>query len=214
LTDSTVQALTISHAKAKDLTAVLAFHQARTDEYLWPRDYEYFANLIEDRQVFVIKEGFTVVGMGYLVNEGDRWEFGGVYVEERLRARGVASALAYVVISTLYLTDEPNELIAHVHEFNQAPRGALERLGFENTGTQERPPIEPPKSIRRNDNGEVVGDLFRFKRSSLTAFADWLDGFDGTLRGKDGVETPLTILANVWTQRTTLIPALREQADK
>jgi hypothetical protein len=135
-----------------------------------------------------------------------------VFVEDRLRGLGIAAALGRVAISTLYLTDEPDDLIAHVHEFNDAPRNLLvDHLGFAETDEQIVPPVEPPQNMKRNQEGDVVGDVFRFERSQLDAFADWFETFDGTLSGRDG-EVLLTINDDLWKHRDVLIPALRDLA--
>jgi hypothetical protein len=131
------------------------------------------------------------------------------YVEDRLQKIGIAAALARVIISMLYLTDQPADLIAHVHEFNNAPRRLLPNLGFLDTGEQSELPGEPPANMQRNSEGKVVGDVYRFQRSALADFASWFETFAGELHGRDGRETPLTINVDIWKHRDVLIPALR-----
>jgi RimJ/RimL family protein N-acetyltransferase len=209
------RALTISHAKKADLAAVFAFHlrRAQESEYLWPRDYSQFSDLVEGRQVFIVKDGAAVVGLAYLANEIDQeWEFGGVFVEDELRGLGVAAALGRVAISTLFLTDQPETLIAHVHEFNNAPRNLLEdQLGFNPTDEQLVAPPEAPENMKRNTDGDVVGDIFRFEPAHLADFADWFEGFEGTLSGRGG-EALLTLNVDIWKNRGVLISALRDRA--
>jgi hypothetical protein len=43
----------------------------------------------------------------------------------------------------------------------------------------KRWPEVAPKSMRRNDQGEVVGHLFECAHPALASFADWLEQFDG-----------------------------------
>jgi predicted GNAT family acetyltransferase len=206
--------LTISLLREADLSAGYAFHQQNAGEYLWPRGRDEFASLASSRQLFALKTPEHVVGLCYVAQGDGRWEFGGIYVSEALRGRGAASALGRVAIATAYLNLNPDELIAHVHEFNEAPRSLLtEQLGFAATGTQEVPPADaPPLSMRRNEDGQVVGDVFRHDRTSLIEFADWFEAFDGTLHGKDEAETDLALDVAVWKHRERLIPALRELA--
>ena len=209
------RALTISHAKKADLAAVFAFHlrRAQESEYLWPRDYSRFSDLVEARQVFIVKDGATVVGLSYLANEIDQeWEFGGVFVEDESRGLGIAAALGRVAISTLYLFDQPESLIAHVHEFNNAPRNLLvNQLGFNPTDEQLVAPPEAPQNMKRNAEGDVVGDIFRFEPARLADFADWFESFDGTLSGQAG-EALLTLNVDIWKNRGVLMPALRDRA--
>ena len=215
--------LTVSHAGQADLAAAHAFHQRRSGEYLWPRNFDDFATLVDDRHVFIAYEEKAIVGLCYVVDDGDRREFGGLYVEEHLRGRGIAAVLGRLAIASAfiwdYIAEDPWDLIAHVHELNSAPgespRSLLTRhLGFEDIHEKEVPPVEPPPNMRRNERGEVVGDLFRFRREALSQFADWFDGFDGALHGKAMSDTYLTINHELWTDRGSLLPGLRELSEQ
>jgi hypothetical protein len=75
--EQVTQALTISHAKSADLAAVYAFHQRRAGDYLWPRSYGTIRSLVDNRHLFIVKEGAAIVGLGYLISENDDWEIGG-----------------------------------------------------------------------------------------------------------------------------------------
>ena len=178
---------------------ILKFHKDRLTPYLWPRDLDYFRALAEQESIYEVIEttdgADRLVGMCY-VTDGDepdtntpRFEFGGIYVEEDCRGHGLATALGMVAISSHsawnYRTDR--RLIAHVHEKNNDPRGMLEGpLGFVRNG-QEIPPAHlVPKSMERNDDGDVVGHLFEFKRPQLEKFADWIDKFMDEIEGKAG----------------------------
>jgi hypothetical protein len=86
------------------------------------------------------------------------------------------------------------------------------QLGFIETGEVEIPPVEPPRSMRRNADGQVVGDLFRFQVGALDAFADWIESFDGVLYGKGGQRTRLTIESDVVRYRAEVVSALRDRA--
>lgn len=214
-----VDSLTFSLCRQDDREATYEFHRRTSGEYIWPRTDDEFRALIDEQQVFVAK---TAAGVAGLVaglcyakrdDDADRWEFGGVCVDNTLRGRGVAAVLGRIAISTAFLMDDPpGELIAHVHEFNHSPRHLLvTELGFLQTGEQEIPPIEPPPSMKRNDRGQVVGDLFRFQVATLAAFADWFEQFNGTILGKQGA-TPAHLDVLLWRERSRLLPALREIA--
>lgn len=205
--------LVIKHGKAADAAVARGFHVQNAGEFMWPRDEAEFNDLVEGRELFLLFDRGTVRGICYCSPGDDRWEFGGIYVVPALRGRGAAVALGRVAIGLAYAYDSPTKLIAHVHEFNSAPRNLLtEQLGFVDTGQSEVPPIEPPKSMRRNDAGQVVGDVFEFQPNALSEFADWFEQFDGVLRGKSGCETALAIDADVIKLRDPVVSALRSRA--
>jgi hypothetical protein len=180
---------------------------------MWPRDEAEFNALVEARELFLLLDGEDVRGICYCSPGDDRWEFGGIYVDPDLRGRGAAAALGRVAIGLAYAYDEPTSLIAHVHEFNDAPRNLLtKQLGFVDTGRSEVPSVEAPVSMRRNAAGDVVGQVFEFQPVTLKGFADWFEQFDGFLRGKDGRPVPLKIPADAITMRDRVVPALRRRA--
>jgi RimJ/RimL family protein N-acetyltransferase len=209
-------AFTIGLLRAGDEFAAYDFHVRTAGEYLWPRPADEFVSLLQQRQLFGVKANGQVVGLCYLKPDAGRWEFGGIYLEPRFRGHGLAAALGRVAIGTAYLFyfDASSELIAHVHEFNAAPRNLLTRqLGFRATGETEIPPPDvAPSNMRRNDAGQVVGDLFRHTRSSLDEFATWLEQFDGLSHGKTQPAAKLALQADVWRYRDRYIPALRRTA--
>jgi hypothetical protein len=141
----------------------------------------------------------------------ERSEFGGISVADSCRGLGIATALGIVAISNHFAWDPPTgRLIAHVHEANLLPRGLLQnQLGFEQVGQEIPPPEIAPANLARNDDGNVVGDLFEFSRSALDRFADWIEGFAGTLReaaGTSQLEVALPLMAQ---HRTEAVEALR-----
>jgi GNAT superfamily N-acetyltransferase len=209
--------LTIAHAKAADRAEAFAFHHQNAGEFLWPRTPEQFRELVDARQLFILRDVGEVAGLCYVKPDEDaaQWEFGGIFVHPALRGRGAAGALGRVAISAAYQLDEPNELIAHVHEANPDPRGLLvNQLGFVATGEQEGPPPEmAPQSMRRNEEGLVVGDVFRFERAELAGFADWFEAFDGTLAGRGGVRTPLALTDDLFEDLGALAGDLRDLAE-
>lgn len=86
------------------------------------------------------------------------------------------------------------------------------QLGFVQVG-QETPPSEVvPPGLRRNSKGEVVGDLYEFRISTLGRFADWLETFDGRVEGRNGYLTTNLNLRFFQAYRATAIQALRQLA--
>jgi hypothetical protein len=182
---------------------VYEFHKNHIGEYIWPRTIDEFRQLANDGCLYAVYEQSGTqpekeVGVCYIMDGEDpsgnsRREFGGIYVADECRGAGVASTLGTISISNYYVWDplrqdqrEVEKLVAHVHEFNSDPRGLLtRRLGFKQAG-QEIPPVEAPPSMKRNTNGQVVGDLFEFDRTKLLDFADWLESFSGSVSGKKG----------------------------
>lgn len=176
------------------------FHEEYISEYLWPKTQEHFEALAESGGLFRVLDAATgtMVGVCY-IDEGtepdggsQRWEFGGIFVNSEYRKYGIGSTLGKICISNhlvMNATDDDARLIAHVHEFNEAPRRMLtQQLGFVENG-QETPPDEvAPPNMKRNDEGHVVGDLFEFRRSVFDDFADFFEEWaeSGQIEGKEG----------------------------
>jgi hypothetical protein len=214
--DPSSKALVISWAEPSEIGELHDFHHSRAvaSEYLWPRDRDGFEDLIDERALFVLRDEKAIVGLAYTsdAEEDLHYEFGGVFLDETVRGLGAAAALGKVAISTLYTFLEPIDLIAHVHEFNQAPRGLLrDQLGFVDLEKQIVPPVEPPENMKRNKDGDVVGDLFRFRTTCLADYADWLTGFDGYIKGRRG-RASLELDGYVGRNRQRVCQILRDKA--
>ena len=214
----------IATARSGDVTDVHVFHLSHTTEFMWPRTSLQLEELADQGALLVARGNDVarrreyIVSMCYVMEGeepegGRRWEFGGIYVSDEFRGYGIGSALGTLMISSHYLAehDEPPQigerLIAHVHEYNSDPRPMLEaHLGFVQVG-KETPPsdVVPPPSLRRNPNGEVVADLYEFRISTLGKFADWLEIFDGRVKGRNG---SLTAILNL----SLFSPAYRVEA--
>jgi RimJ/RimL family protein N-acetyltransferase len=218
----TGRAFTLRIARENEVPLVLAFHRSYLTEHLWPRTLEQFERLAREECLYVIFEKVgnaeELVGMCYVMDgkepelNTERLEFGGIYVTEGCRGYGVATALGIIAISNHYAWDPPKgRLIAHVHEANQMPRGMLqEQLGFILVGQEIPPPDIAPASMARNENGEVVGDLFQFESSTLLRFADWIENFSGTIGGKSGESDLFVDLPLIVSSRREAVEALRD----
>jgi hypothetical protein len=116
--------------------------------------------------------------------EVDTWELGGLLVDSSVRNLGFGSILCRFALAHTMVYEQPwankQEIIAHVHEANRAPRNLLGRLGFEFVKKIEAPPYAP-SSMKRNDEGKVVGDEFRFTKEGLQLLSQWFnEKYDGT----------------------------------
>jgi hypothetical protein len=220
----------IRMAHEDEVALVLDFHTRYLTQHLWPRTRKDFEELAEENALYVAFETtgdrHDLIGICYIMDanepeqqEVERFEFGGVYVTEGCRALGIASVLGRLAISNFYIGNPPKgrRMIAHVHVDNMLPRGMLKRLGFIQNGI-EIPPDDPlndfpPKSLARNDRGEVVGDLFEFQLESLAKFADWIENFSDSSDGKSG-EFRLTVDLPVIQFREHAVEALRDLAGR
>ena len=195
------------------------FHYNNINEYLWPKTEEQFRKISIDgcllTSQIICRSTNKIGALCYIdaTNSPDgaqRWELGGIYVSETFRKYGIASALCRVAIITAFADDFKRKkipLIAHVHEFNKAPRKMLKRLGFFRNG-QEIPPVTPPPNMRRNSKGEVVGHLFEYDYARISELADWLDSFSGFIKGKEG-STALEISILTFKDKKELAAELR-----
>jgi GNAT superfamily N-acetyltransferase len=209
-----------------EVKLVLDFHNRYLTEHLWPRTSAEFEDLARKEALYITFDttggGRDLVGICYIQNDEEpdkpgvkRVEFGGVYVTDSCRGLGVASALGIVAISNHHVWDPPSgRLIAHVHEANQLPRGMLKRLGFVQNGQEIPPNDKAPARLARNAMGQVVGDLFEFQPKTLAEFADWIEGFQGSIDGKSGRSGLVIALPFMVTLRANSIEALRDLAKK
>lgn len=202
-----MSAYTIRYASPVEAAELHSFHINSAGEYVWPRTLAQLENMVRDRAVFVVEHKGALVGMAYTRHDPDqdRWEFGGAFVDPDHRSNGLAGGLARVALIAHFSVDDPPEgepLIAHVHEFNPSPiREILSALGFERTGTETPPSHLAPATMKRNDDGEVVGELYTFSNSGLQELAGWL----GEPDGRYGVEVD-------WFDRNELAADLLELA--
>lgn len=204
---------------------ILNFHRDYLTEYLWPRTRAEFETLAAQECLYEAIERTNgaddVVGVCYIAGgeEPDqpgvpRLEFGGVYITDECRGLGIAKALGIIAISNAFAWDPPRgRLIGHVHEANPLPRPLLKGLGFVLVG-REIPPAEiAPPSMARNANGDVVGDVFEFRRDTLPQFADWIEAFDGRVIGRAGTSTLEAPLPLMTAYRPEALIALRDLAN-
>lgn len=197
----------VRQALPRERDPTFAFHLAHADEYIWPRTAQEFERLIDELLVYIVlaPDG-SLRGLCYVREENGEWEFGGVYLEPVVRGRGLARVLGHSALGTAFALQRPERLIAHVHEFNEAPRKLLPALGFRVTGEKAMPPVDlAPETMRRNANGEIVGDVYEYDRSSLICTIEWLESFRPEASGAT-VEMP------IWQEREYYASLLRSIA--
>ena len=125
-------------AEESRASAVHEFQRRYLTEHLWPRTSEEFKKLAEEECLYeaieLVDGTDRLVGVCYIqfgVEPGkpdiERSEFGGVFVVDDCRGLGLATALSMAAISNHFVWATPHgRLIAHVHEFNELPRGMLQ----------------------------------------------------------------------------------------
>jgi ribosomal protein S18 acetylase RimI-like enzyme len=166
-----------------DLAAdAFAFHRkiATTNDHIWPRTEEDIRSLAESNQLLAAYyEPRDFVGLCYVKAEDDEWELGGLTVDPKVQAHGIGTTLARVAIAHTMAYNEPwkygQEVIAYVHQANNDPRKLLEKLGFERRSSIEVPDDHAPASMKRNEQGKIVGDKFHFTREGLKRLSGWFD---------------------------------------
>jgi ribosomal protein S18 acetylase RimI-like enzyme len=182
----------VSSREAKD---AFNFHQSisSSDEHIWPRNQEQIEQFCNDGELFGVRKASSgeYVGLCYVhLDKDHEWEFGGLTVLEAARGLQLGSVLTNFALAHTIANQRPwtygQEIIAHVHEANQKPRNLLQRVGFQRIDTVTVPRENAPASMKRNADGNIVGDKFQFPRKSLGQLATWFDKeFNGTLG--DGV---------------------------
>jgi len=197
------QKFVIRLASSTNEGAILDFHKQNITEHLWPRTVENIREYIEDEMLFEVVDLKLdkIIGMCYIAEGNNRYEFGGVCLDPEYRGYGLATILGSTAIAQHYisLNGPIEELIAHVHEFNQDPLELLQkRLGFRHVGQEIPPDKDAPKSMKRNEKGQVVGLLFEFNKTQLDVFGDWFGQFDGNLNNKAHLQIEI---ASMTTQK-------------
>jgi ribosomal protein S18 acetylase RimI-like enzyme len=158
-----------------------AFHESisSTNEHIWPRTEEEIKEYSESGQLLGVYNASTgeFAGLCYVTLEGDEWETGGLTVTEKNQGLHLGSALIRFALAHTIAYYRPwrygQEIIAHVHEDNAKPRNLLQRIGFEFVKKVEIPGDVAPPSMRRNAEGKVPGDKFRFPPKAVVQLSEW-----------------------------------------
>jgi GNAT superfamily N-acetyltransferase len=210
----------LSVVTSADVATAYAFHEhiAGTDEHIWPRTREELQAIAEQNALFGVRRTDTgeFVGLCYVKRDSDTepFELGGLTVAQEYRSTGIGKILVRFALAHAMVYDDPwstdQDVIAHVHESNNNPRPLLEALFFEHVERKKYPGKGFPSSMKRDAEGNVGGDTFRFTRKGLRALADWFTtDFRGTLKSGAQVSIelgPVTI--------GEMLAALREMTNQ
>lgn len=180
-----------SQIPARDAETAFQFHQlhALNDEYIWPRTEEQIRFFADNGELFGIRKRSTgeLVALCYetLEESSNEFEIGGLMVSDAAKRLGLATFLVNFALAYLLALSRPwnngQQVIAHVHELNEKPRNILQLAGFQIIGKVEAP-AHAPASMKRNEQGKVVGDKFLFPPAAVRQLSSWFDSTDWTLR--------------------------------
>jgi RimJ/RimL family protein N-acetyltransferase len=183
--------LSFSKITPSEADDAFAFHRnvCDGDQHVWPRTPDQIAALAEEDLLFGVRrsDNNALAGLCYILfnEDEDVWELGGLTVPEEFRGHGAGSFLVRFALAHTLAFEDPfknhQNIIAHVHELNEKPRGLLHRVGFRKTGSVTVPSDIAPKSMKRNAHGEVRGDVFMYGSEAVHDLVRWLDSFDGTV---------------------------------
>jgi GNAT superfamily N-acetyltransferase len=172
-----------------DAERVHRAHARSITPHLADRDPSFFERAAENGELYAVDVGDEIAAVCYVVEHGERWELGGIFVEPRWRGAHIASRLCRLAIANAVVNDQDiaANLMAHVHENNAKPRPLLKALGFVRDGEAVYADDEAPKSLERNADNNVVGHLFRFDKTYLAEIAADLRQAAGTMTTSHGV---------------------------
>jgi len=192
----------LSVVSSADVWTAYPFHTGivGSDEHIWPRTREQLDAYAKDNPLFGARRTDTgrFVGLCYIKRDSDTepFDLGGLTVAQEYRRSGIGITLVRFALAHVMVYDDPwstrQDVIAHVHESNDNPRRLLDLLFFEHKERKAYPGEGFPPSMKRDANGCVVGDIFRFTPKGLRALADWFTSeFRGTLKTGAKVEFDL-----------------------
>jgi len=179
--------LFLSTVTSKDTEVAFRFHErmaTNPDCHLWARREDQIKELIADGTLFGAWIGTDkkLVALCYaaLSNNAENWEIGGMAVDASVKRRRIGTVLLQFALAYMIVHEEPwkngQKLVAHVHESNKDPRDMMVELGFKHVGSIEVSECEnPPKWMKRNSDGKVIGDQFEFPPESSKRLIAWFD---------------------------------------
>ncbi|HKN71470.1 MAG TPA: hypothetical protein VJX30_10585 [Terriglobales bacterium] len=174
-----------------------AFFQsvASTDPHMMPRSEGEIQEFANSGELFGVRnaESGALVAMAYATLEERKreWEFGGLIVGNDVQNLGIGTTLTGFVLCSLIANERPwyrgDTVITHVHEDNPDPRNLLNGWGFQPIDGPEGKTVlkgeMAPPSMKRNAEGNVVGDKFGLPRAAVRKLASWINSeFGGLLR--------------------------------
>ncbi len=190
------------------------FHKAvsENDPFIYPRTEEQVKTFIDDGSLFAAWSQGEIIGICYAaLDEKEKiWEIGGLAVDPSVQGQGIGTILMAFALAHTIVYGQPflnrQSIISHVHEENDKPRRIMDKIGFKYTKPVELEDHEAPPSMKRNAEGNVIGDEFEFTPEGLKSLAEWFikQDFD-----KLNIEFKMD-LANIDHVRTTLDELARE----
>ena len=198
-----------------EAVAAHSFLERAATEHIFPRTQEDMRRYADAGELFGVKtthDGeFIALCYVTLDDDTDRWELGGLLVDNAHLHAGIGRFIARMSLAITVAYNDPfkygQRVIAHVHELNDRPRRLLTQVGFVLTPEKEElPPEIAPASMARNAEGRVIGDVFEFIRDELPKLSRWISQeFDGTFGpGRPSVELNLVRGPKLSHIRTTL----------
>jgi ribosomal protein S18 acetylase RimI-like enzyme len=175
--------LRVAIVPAERVDLVHSTHLLNLGEHLFPRTRDDFARLVEEQELFELVDDdagadAVPVGLCYVRESPDdehEFEFGGVYLAQQFRGRGLSEILGRCAISTQFIITAPrpeDRLVAHVHVENANPLKLLRKLGFaDSQKTIQLPRAIIPANMKRDANGDVFGHEFHFNFTKLSEHA-------------------------------------------
>jgi Acetyltransferase (GNAT) family len=189
-------------------------HLSSSNPLIWPREEQEIERFAENGELFGVRsERGQLVGLCYatLDKRKKEWEIGGLAVSDRLGKLGVGTMLTEFALAHTLAFNQPwangQQVVAYVHEGNNDPRKLANNLGFEFLCRVKVSARNAPPSMKRDAEGNLVGDKFRFTVEGLHRLCRWLTEFNGTVRSGrkatfdlgrhtlDGLKKTLTELA-------------------
>ena len=157
------------------------FHKstAENDPHIWPRTEDQIRTFIEDGSLFGAWREDKLVALCYAAfsEKENVWEIGGLTVDPSVRAQGIGTILVRFTLAHTLVYNQPwangQEIVSHVHEDNNKPRGILDKVGFKYSRPVELLDDEAPRSMKRNSEGKVVGHEFEYTPEGLKSLAEW-----------------------------------------
>jgi GNAT superfamily N-acetyltransferase len=201
----------LATVSSRHAAAAYQFHKkiAETNAHIWPREERQIEEMAHEGALFGLWCGGVIVALVYATREegSSVWEVGGLTVDKIHQKRGFGTLLVRFALAHTLAFQEPwrygQEIVAHVHEANDEPRRLLTNLGFERSRSVTIPGTDAPASMRRDAQGNVVGDEFTLPRNAIHSLARWFrDDFDKVAHdeglvidlGKASLETLRTAL--------------------
>lgn len=163
----------------------------RTSQHIWPRTEAEILEFARRGELLGVRKATSgdLVALCYATLNKQEFEIGGLLVDARYQELGLGTVLTRLAVAHVIANGRPwvsgCEIIAHIHQSNNDPRNIFARSWFEHIGTETVPDEIAPPSMRKNEQGKLVGDKFLFPRSAVPRLSEWLNkNFNETL--KDG----------------------------